>query len=183
MLCCCWFTANWTLHRVGGDRSTRLAGRRLNRKRATADDKRICARRKKMYRTVIKAGVIRHRAADFSARAFFIPVSGFLNSLKSLKISLHSSTPAPSPCSHRTQELDTEMPPSDSPATASTLTITISFLSVSISLLVPIRLSVLALSSSVPLLVLVSAILRISAPQKCQRDSLRVSAVSVNSFL
>jgi hypothetical protein len=30
-----------------------------------------------MYRNVIKAGVIRHRAADFSAKAFFIPDSGF----------------------------------------------------------------------------------------------------------
>jgi hypothetical protein len=68
-------------------------------------------------------------------------------------------------------------------ATASTLTITISFLSVSIRLLVLIRLFVLALSSTVPLLVVVSAILRISAPRKCQRASLRVSTVSVNAFL
>jgi len=67
-------------------------------------------------------------------------------------------------------------------ATASTLTITISFLSVSTRLLVLTRLSVLALSSGVSLLVSVSAILR-SAPQKCQRASLPVSTISVNAFL
>jgi hypothetical protein len=65
----------------------------------------------------------------------------------------------------------------------STLTITIFFLSVSIRLLVLIRPSVLELSSSVLLLVSVSAILRISAPQKCQRASLRGSTVGVGNAL
>jgi hypothetical protein len=60
-----------------------MAGGRLNRKDAKVDDGWNCAYRKKMYCDVIKAGVIRYRAADFSASAFFIPVSGFLNSLKS----------------------------------------------------------------------------------------------------
>jgi hypothetical protein len=61
--CCagCWFTANWTLHRVVSDRSTHMAGWRLNRKDAIMDDGWICAYRKKMYCDVIKAGVICYR--------------------------------------------------------------------------------------------------------------------------